>query len=130
MTKNKNPNFIEYNHNPSGNKVGDCVFRAIGKALNISWEHCFEDLVRIAREQKSTPTYKDVYTEYLKIYTTINVMQNTTKGKKRLTANDVCKLKGSYIIRQAHHLTCVVDGKIYDTWDTGDRSSYKIWSVK
>lgn len=129
--KTKNPNFIEYNHNPKNKKVGDCVIRAIGKALNLSWEHTFEDLVRTAREQKSTPSYKDVYEEYLKLYPTYPVFYfDNNKMKKRLTANDICKLKGSYIIRQANHLTCIVDGKIYDLFDCGNRSSYKIWKVK
>lgn len=31
-------NFIQYNPNPRGNRVGDCVIRAISKATGRDWE--------------------------------------------------------------------------------------------
>ena len=33
-----------YNPNPKGNKVGDCVIRAISKALDMSWEDVYIEL--------------------------------------------------------------------------------------
>ena len=33
-----------FNCNPKGNRVGDCVIRAISKALNQSWEDTYIDL--------------------------------------------------------------------------------------
>ena len=32
------PMWIEYNPNPLGLRVGDCVIRAISKALDMPWE--------------------------------------------------------------------------------------------
>lgn len=127
MSENKL--FVEYNHNPLGKKVGNCVVRAIGKALNVSWERVFEDLVNIARENKSVPSWKETYMEYLKIYPKLNAKYDTPKGKKRYTVAKVCELPGSYVIQLAHHLTCVVDGKCYDLWDCTHKSAYRIWRV-
>lgn len=31
----------EYNPNPVGRKVGDCVIRAVAKALDLSWEEAY-----------------------------------------------------------------------------------------
>ena len=31
---------------------------------------------------------------------------------------------GRYIVTVAHHVVAVVDGKYYDTWDSGEKSLY------
>ena len=36
--------YSHYNPNPRGNRVGDCVVRAISKALDMSWEDTYIDL--------------------------------------------------------------------------------------
>ena len=36
--------WIEYLNNPFGLRVGDCVIRAISKALDKSWEETYVDL--------------------------------------------------------------------------------------
>lgn len=128
-TGKKQMTFKQYNHNPSGKKVGDCVIRAIGKALGVSWERVFEDLTNIAREKKSVLNCPDVYTEYLKIYQTIPVKYGE-EIKKRYIVKDICSWKGTYVITLANHLTCIVDGINYDLWDCGKKSAYKIWKIK
>ena len=37
--------FIEENLNPNTSNVGDCVIRAISKAMNKSWEDTYIDIV-------------------------------------------------------------------------------------
>jgi len=36
--------FIEYNPNPQNKNIGDCVIRAVSKALDQSWEKSYRDL--------------------------------------------------------------------------------------
>ena len=36
--------FVSYNPNPMGSKVGDCVVRALSKALGQKWEETYIDL--------------------------------------------------------------------------------------
>ena len=36
--------FIQYNPNPEGKSTGDCVIRALTKALNKSWEQVYVEL--------------------------------------------------------------------------------------
>ena len=36
--------FIKYNANPSNNRVGDCVIRAISKLTGMSWEKTYTEI--------------------------------------------------------------------------------------
>ena len=48
------------------------------------------------------------------------------RGSKRPTVDSFAKdhPTGTYICGVAHHEVAVVDGKYYDTWDSGDCSMY------
>ena len=37
--------------------------------------------------------------------------------------------KGSYILNMAKHLSCCVDGVIYDTWDCSDKCVYTAYRI-
>lgn len=122
------------NVNPMKKEVGDCVIRAIANAEDKSWYEVFDALTKIARENCSAPNWKDTYEAYLSKYPTIPVKYEYGGKKYRLTASDFWndpKLKeGNYVIRQAHHVTCVKNGVCEDIWDCSHRASYKIWKVK
>ena len=49
--------FKEYNPNPVGNNVGDCVIRAITKAMDKSWEDTYIDIVVQNPNCCSAPSY-------------------------------------------------------------------------
>ena len=38
--------------------------------------------------------------------------------------------EGRYVLRMSNHLSVLVDGCIYDTWDCSDKFVYKAWRVK
>jgi len=137
--------FVKENVNPKNRLVGDCVIRAIAKAEDKPWLEVFDTLTEIARATFNVPSDKKVYKQYLKKYDKIDVFKYVdggkvsvvngvkkieTKIKKRYTVDDVCKMKGTYIISIAHHLTVASNGKLYDTWDCGNRCTYIIWKVK
>lgn len=120
------------NVNPSGKKTGDCVIRAIAKAEEKEWEDVFNDLVDIAREVKSVPTYKDAYEKYLSKYETLPVKYINGMGDtKRYRVRDIASaFDGTYVVSIANHLTVVTDGVIYDLWNCMDKCAYKIWKIK
>ena len=122
--------FEKTNVNPKGLKVSDCVFRAIASAFNITWEEAYDKLCSIGRETKCSPNESLAYEQLLKDYDKISVMHETPKGKKRYTIQEICKWKGIYLVRVANHLACVKNGKLIDTWDCSNKSSYKIWKIK
>lgn len=110
----------------------DCVVRAFCIAAGISWLEAFDILVAKARETYNVPNDKACYAAVFedmgyKMFTT-----NAVKGRKRLTAEAFAKQfpKGRYILSVANHITAVVDGKVCDTWNCGNKCVYKFWIVE
>ena len=53
------------------------------------------------------------------------------KGKPRMTAAKFVKRypKGSFILSQAHHVVAVLDGIVYDKFDSTERCVYEAWQI-
>lgn len=58
--------FKEYNPNPVGNNVGDCVIRAITKAMDKSWEDTYIDIVVQGFLHSDMPSSNHVWDAYLR----------------------------------------------------------------
>ena len=111
--------WIEYNPNPLGLRVGDCVIRAISKALNQDWEKTYIDLCVQGFMMGDLASSNAVWSAYLK-----------HRGFKRhtiddcpdcYTVDDFCKehTAGVYVIGTGSHAVAVVDGCYYDAWPSG-----------
>ena len=109
---------------------GDCVIRALTKALGRTWREVFTDLIPYAIEAQAMPNNEKCYEEYLKAngYKWIGI--KATKGSKRPTVDSFTKEHetGTYILQVAHHLVASVEGKYYDTWNSGSKSLYGYWT--
>ena len=125
-----NPNPTEKNDKST---KGDCVIRALAIASDRTWIEAYDILADNARKTYNLPNdcinYTQVFENILG-YKPKSV--KVEKGKKRLNVLEFCKKhhKGRYILRVAHHLTAVVDGVCYDTWNTAERCVYRYWEVK
>lgn len=111
--------WIEYNPNPLGLRVGDCVIRAISKALDASWERVYVDLCVQGFMMGDLPSSNAVWSAYLR-----------HKGFKRHTiedcpdcysVEDFCRdhPKGVFIIGTGTHAVAVIDSCYYDAWQSG-----------
>lgn len=123
----KTATFEYTNPHPNGKHIGDCVIRAISVATGKEWLKVYAELCELGREYLETPT--GVFKEYLdKIGTRL---PSVIKNKKRITPRQLAKLKdgNTYVVRVANHLVTVKDGKVRDTWDSGEKSSYIIWQI-
>jgi hypothetical protein len=112
--------FIEYNPNPRGKSVGDCVVRAISKAMDIPWDDAYMRLFTHGYFLKDMPTANDVWGRFL-----------IDNDYKRRIIPDTCPdcytirefasdhVKGTYILGTGTHVVTVVDGDYYDSWDSG-----------
>jgi hypothetical protein len=130
MKKVKNTATFEYtNPNPSGSKDRqDCVIRAISIATGKDWLTVYDELCAVGREVFDSPNSSTVEKAYLdKIAEREPVIVN----RKRTTAKQLAQRKDghTYVVAQANHLVAVKDGKVRDTWDSGDRGSYVIWKL-
>lgn len=102
-------------------KYDDCVVRALTKVLNKDWIEVFDDLIKYAREMQCMPNSKQCYEQYLKDNGFVYVGISNKKGSKRPTVAQFSKehKKGKYLVNVANHVVAIIDGKYYDTWDSG-----------
>lgn len=113
-----------YNANSKGNFVNDCTVRAICVAEHKSWDETYKELSEIA--QKEGILLDDV-----------NFIENYLDKKYKRTCHYSKTVgefleehsKGTYLITMDGHITVVVDGVLYDTFDCRDRYMWCCWQV-
>lgn len=125
--------FMQPNPTEPQNKSvkGDCVVRAFAIAADLTWLEAFDLLTENARKTYNIPTDKHNYRTVFEAYGFAGKSIGLTKDRKRFTVEGFCKThqKGRYILKVAHHLTAVVDGVCYDTWNTANKCVYKYWEL-
>lgn len=123
--------FIEYNPNPTGRRVGDCAVRAVSKALNIDWENAYALIALNGYQMGDMPSSNSVWGSVLR--------QNGFYRKSLpescpdcYTAEDFCRdnPKGIYVLGFGTHVATVVDGNIYDSWDSSKEIPQYFWYRK
>lgn len=114
---------------------GDCQIRALSKVLNIEWVDAFDITIPICRELQTYTIFdcnlKKAKEALAKIGFEYHGVSNK-RGLIRPTVDEFAKdhPTGRYIARVAHHVVAVVDGKYYDTWDSGNKSMYGYYEKK
>ena len=123
--------FREYNPNPVGRRVGDCAVRAISKALDTDWESAYILLVSNGFAMGDMPSADSVWGATLR-----------QKGFYRNTLPDTCPdcynvidfcedfPIGTYVLGFGGHVATVVDGDLYDSWDSSMENPQFYWYRK
>lgn len=125
--------YVFENVNPKGKLVRDCVKRAITKVTGASYE---EVSLSLNRHKKITKCEKFNDNKNWKSYVEnvlcgIKLSFPAISGESRMNGKRFCEehKKGKYILRMAGHLTCCIDGIIYDTWDCSEKCVYNAWKI-
>lgn len=123
--------FIYYNPNPQGQKTGACVIRAIAVATDQDWDSVYTGLAFQGFALKDMPSSNYVWGEYLR-----------SKGFTRRTIPDNCPVcytveqfaddhpDGRFVLGTGSHAIAVVDGYVYDTWDSNNLMNFNKWLHK
>lgn len=129
MPKSKRYVYYQPNSKDVKDEYGDCTIRALSKALGVTWLEAFDMTIPIMRDNQVSNIFAapmDVKNRLLYQlgfnYTGIS----SKKGTTRPTVDEFAKThpQGTYILRVANHVVACVDGKYYDTWDSGYKSLY------
>lgn len=123
--------WIEYNKNPTGRRVGDCSVRAVSVALDIDWETAYVLMAVNGFSMGDMPNSNSVWGSVLR--------QN---GFYRESIPDSCPdcytaedfsndhPEGIYVLGFGDHVATVVDGDIYDAWDSSKEIPQYVWYRK
>lgn len=108
-----------YNSNPNQNRVGDCVIRALTKAVGKDWQDVYIELCIEGYMSSDMPSANYVWGNYLK-----------KNGFKRGVIPSDCPEcytiedfanehpNGTYVLGTGTHAVAVCDGVICDAWDS------------
>ena len=123
--------WIHYNPNPTGRSVGDCAIRALAKALDTDWEHAYGLVIINGYVMGDMPSSDSVWGAVLR--------QNGFYRKsipdtcpECYTVEDFChdNPEGVFVLGFGGHAATVVDGDLYDSWDSSRESPQFVWYRK
>lgn len=110
--------WIEYNPNPLAKRVGDCVVRAISKALDKPWEQTYTELCVQGFMMGDLPNSNAIFGAYLRHK---NFKRHTIEDcPDCYSIEDFCRdhPKGVFVVGTGSHVVAVVDANIFDAWDS------------
>lgn len=123
--------FIEYNPNPTGRKVGDCAVRAVAKALGVDWEMAYVLIASNGFAMGDMPSSNSVWGAVLR--------QN---GFYKMAIPDSCpdcytfedfareNPNGIFVLGTGSHVATVIDGDLYDVYDSSREIPVFVWFRK
>ena len=111
--------YIKFTNNPYNRSTGDCVIRALSVALKLSWDDVFWNLTAKAYEMGDILSSNSVWGEYLKDVGFIRkVIPNSCPDCYTVAEFALDNPYGTYVLGTGTHAVAVVNGNIYDAWDS------------
>ena len=123
--------WVEYNNNPTARKVGDCAVRAVAKALNIDWETAYTLIASNGFAMGDMPSSDSVWGAVLRQHGFYrDIIPNSCPDC--YTAEDFANdhPEGVFVLGFGGHVATVVDGNLYDAWNSSQEVPIFYWSKK
>ena len=117
-----------YNPNPVGKRVGDCAIRAISKALSVDWQTAYAMVISNGFIMGDMPSSDAVWGATLR-----------QSGFRKAIIPDTCPdcytagqfaedhPEGVFVLGFGGHVATVVDGQLFDTWDSSNEIPVYFW---
>lgn len=113
-----------WNANSQQRFVDDCTVRAISLAENNTWNRTYDKLSDMARSKGMM--FNSV--EFIEDYLDYNYIRECSTAK---TVGEFAYENpiGTYLVTMPNHITVVIDGIIYDTFDCSNRQMRCAWKI-
>lgn len=123
--------WIEYNKNPTGRKVGDCAVRAVSVALGVDWETAYCMIAVNGFLMGDMPSSNSVWGAVLREHG-FSRQAIPDSCPDCYTAEDFCREypKGVYVLGFGTHVATVINGNLYDSWDSSKEIPQYFWYRK
>lgn len=118
----------KFNNNPAGRSVGDCAVRAVSVALGKTWEEAYAMIAVNGFSMGDMPSSNSVWGAVLRQ----NGFYRSAIDYDCVdcyTAEDFCAdhPKGTYVLGFGNHVATVIDGVLYDSWDSSAEIPQYYW---
>ena len=117
--------FKYINVNPYERHIDDCVIRALSLLTNRDWDDVYKELVYFSSKDGYMTDNVDFVEDYLDDRYKRECHYSKTVGE---FANE--HPIGKYIVSMNNHVTSVIDGKIYDTFNPSYKVMRCAWKIK
>lgn len=123
--------YVEYNPNPVGRSVGDCSVRAVAKALDIDWESAYAMIALNGFLMGDMPSSNSTWGAVLRKNGFYMTAIPSDKPND-YTAEDFAREHptGIYVLGFGNHVATVVDGDLYDSWNSSKEIPVYYWYRK
>ena len=137
--------FTFENTNPKGYRTTDCVVRAIANVLSQTWEKTYRDLFELGMKYSRPPEDDLIVEKYMKMNNAIKLAQPRKRDNTKFAGTEICYLiqegkfidndgvvlpYDKYLIRiGTGHVSCIISGKIHDTWNCSYDKVGIMWAV-
>jgi len=117
-----------FNPNPCGRAVGDCAVRALSAALGLDWDKAKDLLDEFSKNMCDMDSSDQVWGAILR-----------ANGFYKRTLPDHCPIcyttedfchdnpYGIFVLSFGGHVATVIDGVIYDSWDSSNEIPVYFW---
>ena len=120
--------YVYFNPNKLARSVGDCAVRAVAKALNTDWDEAYAKMVVTGFRMGDLPSSDAVWGSVLRQNGFIKEVLPSS-CPDCYTAEDFCRdhPSGTYVLGFGGHAATVVDGDLYDSWDSSNDIPQFYW---
>lgn len=120
--------YVYYNPNPIAINTLDCSTRAVAKALGISWEEAHTMIFLNSLKMGNVMSNDNVWGSVLRQHGFYRAII-PNECPDCYTANDFCidHPKGIFVLGFGNHTATVVDGNLYDSWDSSNLVPMYYW---
>ncbi len=129
--------FHYHNANPKNKITGDCVIRALSIGMNQPYEITYAELFRFSLKTGYMLNCKECYDKYLQSKGWKKHKQPRKEDNTKYTGKEFCKEVKEYTFNYpdriianigGHHIVAIVDGKVWDIWNSTDGCIGNYWT--
>lgn len=116
--------FIYYNANPFNNQISDCFVRSLSKVTGRTWDEVYKEVSDLARKEGLLFSNVQFVEDYLD-----ERYPRECHYSKTIKEFIEEHPKGKYLITMEGHITAVINGIIFDTFNPSNRIMRCAWRV-
>ena len=120
--------WVYFNNSPAGRNVGDCAVRAVSKALNVDWETAYAMIASAGFLMNDMPSSNATWGAVLRKHGFMRSALPPT-CPDCYDAADFARdhPHGVYVLGFGNHVATMIDGKLYDSWDSSHEIPQYYW---